>query len=51
MKDECRRHVSAAGAGAFLSKTEGMFVSILFAHHKSLKGLQNKVELIDCPLV
>jgi len=47
MMDECRRHASAAGAGAFPSKTEGMFLSILFAHHKALKELNEKIERIS----
>jgi len=47
MMDECRRHASAAGAGAFPSKTEGMFLSVLFAHHKALKELQNKIDRIN----
>jgi len=34
-------------AGAFPSKTEGMFLSILFAHHKALKELQNKIDQIN----
>jgi len=28
MTDECRRYASAAGAGAFPVKTEGMFLSV-----------------------
>nr|MDO8132988.1 hypothetical protein [Candidatus Njordarchaeum guaymaensis] len=44
MMDECRRHASAAGAGAFPSKTEGMILSILFAHQKALKEIQDKIE-------
>ena len=40
MMDECRRYASAAGAGAFPSKTDGMFLSIIFAHHKALRELQ-----------
>jgi len=47
MMDECRRHASAAGAGAFPSKTEGMILSILFAHHKALRELLMKVEQIS----
>ena len=47
MMDECRRHASAAGAGAFPSKTEGMFLSILFAHHRNLKELHSKIEFIS----
>jgi len=46
MMDECRRHASAAGAGAFPSKTEGMFLSILFAHHKALKELHDRLDLL-----
>jgi len=41
--DECRRHASAAGAGAFPSKTEGMFLPILFVHHRALKELDKRM--------
>ena len=47
MMDECRRHASAAGAGAFPSGTEGMFLSIVFSHHKALKGLRDKIDRIN----
>jgi len=49
MMDECRRHASAAGAACFPSKTEGMFLSILFAHRKALKELQDKIERLNGP--
>lgn len=39
MMDESRRHASAAGAGAFPSKTEGMLLFILSACHETLKEL------------
>lgn len=45
--DECRRRASAAGAAALPVKTEGMFLSLLFSHHKSLKELQGKIEQIN----
>jgi len=47
LMDECRRSASAAGAGAFPSKTEGMFLSILFAHHKAVRELQDKLDRIN----
>jgi hypothetical protein len=47
LMDECRRHASAAGAAALPAKTEGIFLSILFSHHKSLKELRDKVERIN----
>jgi len=47
LMDECRRHASAAGAGTSPFKTEGMFLSILFAHHKTLKVLNEKIEQIE----
>jgi len=50
MMDECRRNASAAGAACFPVKTEGIFLSILFAHHKSLMELQSKVDRINTPL-
>lgn len=46
LMDECRRYASAAGAASFPVKTEGMFLSILFAHHKGLKELCCKIERI-----
>ena len=47
LMDECRRYASAAGAGAFPVKTEGMFLSILFSHHKHLKELSDKIDRIN----
>jgi len=47
MMDGCRRHAAAVGAGAFPSKTEGMFLCILFAHHRALKELGQKIENIN----
>jgi len=47
MIDECRRHAPAAGAGCFPVETEGMILSIPFAHHKALRGLLMKVERIS----
>ena len=44
--NECRRYASAAGAATFPLKTEGMYLSILFAHHKRLKELCDKVDRI-----
>lgn len=46
LMDECRRHASAAGA-VLPAKTEGMFLSLLFSHHKSLKELRDKIERIN----
>ena len=47
MMDECRRRASATGAAALPSKTEGMFLSLLFLHHKSLKELRDKIDRIN----
>lgn len=47
LMDECRRYASAAGAGAFPVKTEGMFLSIIFSHHKHLKELSDKIDRIN----
>jgi len=47
LMDECRRYASAAGAATFPIKTEGMFLSVLFSHHKSLKELREKVDRIQ----
>ena len=47
LMDECRRHASAAGAAVLPAKTEGMFLSLLFSHHKSLKELRDKIERIN----
>jgi len=47
LMDECRRRASAAGAATLPVKTEGMFLSLLFSHHKSLKELREKVDRIN----
>jgi hypothetical protein len=44
MTDVCRRYASEAGNLASPSKVEPMFLSILFAHHKTLKQLQEKTQ-------
>jgi len=45
----CSRVVdaSAGGASCFPVKTEGMFLSIPFTHHKALKELQKKIDRIN----
>jgi len=50
LMDECRRYASAASAATFPVKTEGMFLSVLFSHHKALKELRDKVEQLNCLL-
>jgi len=47
LMDECRRYASAAGAGCFPVKTEGMLLSVLFAHHRILSELHNKLDCIN----
>jgi hypothetical protein len=47
LMDECRRHASAAGAATLPVKTEGMFLSLLFSHHKGLKELRDKIDRIN----
>lgn len=47
LMDECRRRASAAGAAALPAKAEGMFLSLLFSHHKSLKELCDKIDRIN----
>ena len=46
MMDESRRHASAAGAACIPAKSEAMFLSILFARHKSLKELHAKLDRV-----
>lgn len=46
LMNECRRYASAAGAATFPTRTEGMFLSILFAQHKRLKELIDKLDHI-----
>jgi len=46
LMNECRRYASAAGAGCFPVKTEGMFLSTLFAHHKALRELKGKLDCV-----
>jgi len=41
--DECQRYASAAGAGAFPSKTEAMLLIILSAYHETLKELLKQI--------
>jgi len=43
MMDLCRRYASEAGNLASPSKTEAMILTILFAHHKTLKELQSQI--------
>ncbi len=47
LMDECRRYASAAGAATLPVKTEGMFLSVLFSHHKSLKELRDTIDRIQ----
>jgi len=47
MMDECRRYASAAGAACIPSKSEAMFLTILFAHRKALKELKEKIDRIS----
>jgi len=47
MMDECRRHASAAGAACIPSKSEAMFLSLLFAHHRSLSELHDKLDRVS----
>jgi hypothetical protein len=49
LMDECRLYASAAGAACFPVKSEGMFLSVLFAHHKALKELRDKIDQISDP--
>jgi len=42
LMDECRRCASAAGAGSFPSKTEGMFLSILRERIEHINNLLEK---------
>jgi len=49
MMDECNRHASAAGAACFPSIADAMFLTILFAHHKALKELQEKIKQLNQP--
>jgi len=44
MMDKCRRRASAAGAACFPIPSEGMFLIVLFAHHKTRKELNEKIE-------
>jgi len=47
MMDECRRHASAAGAACIPSKSEAMFLTILFAHHRTLKELSSRIQEVS----
>jgi len=47
LMDECRRYAAAAGAACFPLKSEGMFLSVLFAHHKRLKELCDKIDRLN----
>jgi len=47
MTDECRRYASEAGNLASPSKVEPMLLSILFAHHKTLKRVEKTLEQIQ----
>jgi len=45
MMDLCRRYASEAGNLASPSKTEAMILTILFAHHKTLKELRRMTDI------
>jgi len=47
LMDECRRYASAAGAAVFPIKAEGIFLAIIFAHHKKLRELEDKVDRLS----
>ena len=47
LMDECRQRASAADAATLPIKTEGIFLSLLFSHHRNLKELHDKVERIS----
>ncbi|MBS7626681.1 hypothetical protein KEJ51_06570 [Candidatus Bathyarchaeota archaeon] len=44
LMNDCRRYASAAGASVFPIKVEGIFLAIIFAHHKKLRELEDKVD-------
>ncbi|MBS7650844.1 MAG: hypothetical protein QXI59_06670 [Candidatus Bathyarchaeia archaeon] len=44
LMNDCRRYASAAGASVFPVKAEGIFLAIIFAHHKKLKELEDKID-------
>ena len=45
--DKIRSYASEAGAAAFPSAVEGMFLSALFVHTKELKELRNTIERVQ----
>ena len=49
MMNECSRQASAAGAACYPSIADAMFLTILFAHHKALKELQEKIKQLNQP--
>jgi len=46
MMDECARRTSDAAATGFLVSSKLMFLSVLFAHQKTLRELRGKIEQI-----
>lgn len=46
MMDECVRRTSDAAATGFLASSKLMFLSVLFAHEKTLRELRGKIEQI-----
>jgi len=47
LMDECRRSASAAGACCFPVRTDGMLLSILFAHQRAVRELQDKLDRVN----
>jgi hypothetical protein len=46
LMNQCRLYASAAGAAALPTRSEAIFLSILFAHHKMLMEILYKIEEI-----
>ena len=44
--NQCRLYASATSAAALPTKADALFLTLLFAHHKMLRELQENVEAL-----
>lgn len=49
LMNQCRLYASAASYAALPVKSDGIFLTLLFAHHKMIHELQDKVQQLSSP--
>ncbi|MEM4246147.1 MAG: hypothetical protein QW390_02505 [Candidatus Bathyarchaeia archaeon] len=42
--NQCRLYASAASAAALPTKTDGLFLTLLFSHHKMIHELRERID-------